>query len=81
MAQEAYTVIVDALIEANLTKAEALVGLMTVLATQYYGAIIPAERMQTFTKDFSEWMNMYFMDRAEGVKTHREPEQRRYNPR
>lgn len=62
-AQMAYTVILEALIDAKLNKAEVLVGLLTMLATQYYGAVVPPEKMQQFTKDCSEWLNAYFADR------------------
>ena len=63
-AEEAYHVIIEALREADLSRAEALVGLLTCVATQYYGGVLPAEKMAAFTKDCSEWLSAYFADRG-----------------
>jgi hypothetical protein len=64
-AQAAYDLILDALIVADLNRAEAAVGLLTVLATQYNGGVLEPEEMRKFTQEASDWLNAYF---AKGMK-------------
>lgn len=64
-AQMAYAVVIDALIAAGINRAEAMVGLLTVIATQYKGGVLSAEEMEDFTLQASQWLNTYFMEGEE----------------
>lgn len=64
-AQSAYELIIDALMVADLNRAEAIVGLLTVLGTQFNGGLLDPDEMRKFTTEASEWLNAYF---AKGTK-------------
>lgn len=59
-AQIAYDVTIDALARADLNRAEAIVGLLTVLGTQFNGGIVMADQMPAFIQDACDWFNAYF---------------------
>lgn len=59
--QVAYHVIVDALSSADMNRAEAIVGLLCVLGTQFNGGVLDADIMSAYVQDACDWYNTYFM--------------------
>ncbi len=66
---EGYNAIIDLLLGSGLNKAEAIVALLNVIATQYAGELLSDDDARLFVEDASDWIQNYFAQEILDAKT------------